>query len=200
MTGQDLKIASQLFKRAMELEGFSGYKLRLGEGGQVDFMGAVAAESGGLSSLMMGSDRNAVLQYGSRLWNCAYIHDSENGDGLKAIPIEELSDAEVASTYRALDSFDAKTEIGLALMLARDTINQMCQKGPEGQASLTPVPGFFFDLGSSRFSSPEEIPFETVSDITAFGWRQVMEANRELVLTLGQKMQPEPSPQPSVQP
>lgn len=199
MKQQDINVAASLFQRALELEGFSGYKMDVGGGEKIDFISSVAGEQGGLASLMMASDRLAVMQYGVRLWGCGYVHSSDSGDGMAAKALEDFASRDAAASYRAIESIDAKSELGLSLMIARDTVTQMCEKSENNIARLNPVPGFFF--GYEMDEDSPEIPFESASDICAFGWRQMMVANRELVLSLGQDLGYEQKPaEPSSQP
>lgn len=192
MKQQDIKVAASLFQRALELEGFSEYRMAVASGEQIDFIGAVAGEQGGLASLMMASDRLAVMQYGERLWSCGYVHSNDSGDGMATRAIEKFTSRDAAASYRAIESMDVQSELGLALMIARDTVTQMCEKGADNVARLNPVPGFFF--GYEFDEDSVEIPFESASDICAFGWRQMMVANRELVLSLGQDLGYEQKP------
>jgi hypothetical protein len=86
-------------------------------------------------------------------------------------------------------------------MLARDAVIQMCEKAPDGTARLNPVQGFFFNYEANE--ETHEIPFESASDICAFGWRQMMVANRDLVLSLGKDLKIEPqlnASEPSAKP
>jgi hypothetical protein len=193
MSASPVSLATEIFRRAMELEGFHNCEMRVDEENVVDFIDAVGGEKGGLSSLMMASDRLAVMQYGSRLWNCGYVKSDTSGDGIGVLPVEEFSDGAAASTYRAFDEIDVTSEVGLALMIARDAVKQMCVRVGDGHAKLNPVPGHFFSID---MSDPErhEIPFESASEICAFGFRQMLENNRELVLTLGQGMDYQPAP------
>jgi len=199
MSTSPTKIAEEIFRRAMELEGLHAYKLQMAEGEAIDFIDSVCGEKGGLSSLMMASDRLAVMQYGERLWDCGYVKSDTSGDGMAALPIEEFSDSEAAGSYRAFEIIDAASEVGLALMIARDTIKQMCSPVDEGLARLNPVPGHFFSI-DMRDPDKREIPFESASEICAFGFRQMLESNRELVLTLGQGMDYQPVPKQSKEP
>ncbi len=168
----------------MELEGLTSYELQIDDETFVDFVDAVVGEQGGLSSLMLASDRISVMQYGARLWDCGYAKSETSGDGLKVKAVEDFSDAEAASSYRAIDSIDARSEVGLALMLARDAVRQLCEPINENVARLKGVPGFFFGVDFDN-DLREEIAFETPSEICAFGFRQMMLSNRELVLSLG---------------
>lgn len=197
MKDKTTQLAASIFRRAMELEGLTSYELQLDEENSVDFVDAVVGEQGGLSSLMLASDRIAVMQYGARLWGCGYAKSETSGDGLKVKPIEDFSDSEAASSYRALDSIDARNEVGLALMIARDAVRQLCEPISENKARLKGVPGFFFGVDFEN-DQHNEIAFEAPSEICAFGFRQMMLSNRELVLSLGQNLsldaQPERTP------
>jgi hypothetical protein len=201
MREQDIKVAESIFEKALQIEGFSGSVMAVNAETSLDFISAVAGRMGGLASLMMASDRMAVLQYGVRLWDCGYTRSDVTGDGIGITAIEDFSSREVAATYRAIDSIDASTEVGLALMLARDAVIQMCEKAPDGTARLNPVQGFFFNYEANE--ETHEIPFESASDICAFGWRQMMVANRDLVLSLGKDLKIEPqlnASEPSAKP
>lgn len=194
MKDNTTKLAASIFRRAMELEGLSTYELQLDDENSVDFVDAVAGEQGGLSSLMLASDRIAVMQYGSRLWDCGYAKSESSGDGLKVKAIEDFSDPDAASSYRAIDSIDARSEVGLALMIARDAVRQLCEPIGENKARLKGVPGFFFGVDFEN-DQREEIVFETPSEICAFGFRQMMVSNRELVLSLGKDLSLEAKPE-----
>jgi hypothetical protein len=201
MKPHDIKIAASIFQKALELEGFSGHTMAIDANEPVDFISAVAGEQGGLSSMMMACDRLAVMQYGVRMWDCGYTRSDTAGDGMAVMPVEDFSSREVAATYRAIDSMDANSEIGLALMLARETVMQMCEKAENNTARLKPVPGYFFDFEMNEETN--EIPFESASNICAFGWRQMMAANRDLVLSLGNDLnyeQKPDAPEPSARP
>lgn len=197
MKDKTTQLAASIFRRAMELEGLTSYELQLDGDNTVDFVDAVVGEKGGLSSLMLASDRIAVTQYGARLWDCGYAKSDTSGDGLQVKPVEEFSDAEAASSYRAIESIDARSEVGLALLIAREAVKQLCEPVNESVARLKGVPGYFFGADFEN-DQREEVAFEAPSEIIAFGFRQMMVANRELVLSLGQDLsldaQPERTP------